>query len=108
MGPPSVPRCAVDSNLFGNHFHAEPATYHRKYNAQQKEEAHAHSAAITRAALQDPRISGFATWTRFPVFAIENTNYGYRVAISDARYSQRVGQGLGATIVELDHELNVR
>ena len=64
--------------------------------------------AITRAALQDPRISGFATWTRFPVFAIENTDYGYRVAISDARYSQRIGQGLGAAIVELDHELNVR
>ena len=64
--------------------------------------------AITRAALRDPRISGFATWARFPVFAIKNTDYGYRIAISDARYSQRVGQGLGAAIVELDHELNVR
>ena len=64
--------------------------------------------AITQAALRDPRISGFATWTRFPVFAIEHTDYGYRVAISDARYSQRVGQGLGAAIVQLDHELNVR
>jgi len=66
------------------------------------------SGSITEAALTAPHIWGFATWTRFPVFVVTETDDGYRVAISDARYTRRVGAGLGASIVELDRNLKVR
>lgn len=63
---------------------------------------------VTAAALTAPNVWGLAAWTRYPAFVVEETDDGYRVAISDIRYARRIGGGLGAAVVELDHNLNVR
>ncbi len=62
---------------------------------------------VTRAALTAPHVWGLARWTRFPAYRVEATPDGYRVSISDVRYIWR-GGGLGAAVVELDHDLRVR
>lgn len=62
---------------------------------------------ITRAALTAPHVRGLAVWTRFPAYRIEETADGYRVSISDVRYVWR-GGGLGAAVVELDRDLQVK
>ena len=63
---------------------------------------------IIEAALSAPHVRGLAAWIRFPAYVVEETAGGYRVSISDARYASRVGAGLGAAVVELDHDLRVR
>ena len=63
---------------------------------------------VTRAALTAPHVWGLVTWTRFPAYRVEETADGYRVSISDVRYAWRAGSGLGAAVVELDHDLRVR
>lgn len=65
-------------------------------------------APVTEAALNAPNVWGLAEWTRFPAFVVKETEDGYRVSISDIRYARRVGDGLGAVVVELDRNLNVR
>jgi inner membrane protein len=57
-----------------------------------------HPAA--RAALAAPNVRGFATWTRFPSFAVEPLDDGYRVTITDMRF--------GGAAVELDPKLEPR
>ena len=64
--------------------------------------------AVTRAALAAPHVKGLATWSRFPAYRVEERADGYRVSISDVRYTRRVGSGLGAAVVELDRNLRVR
>ena len=63
---------------------------------------------ITEAARTAPHVSGLGTWMRFPAYLVEATADGYRVSMSDVRYTRRVGGGLGAAVVELDRDLNVR
>ena len=63
---------------------------------------------VSRAALTAPRVWGLAIWSRFPAYRVEATKDGYRVSISDVRYAWRAGSGLGASVVELDHDLRVR
>lgn len=63
---------------------------------------------VIEAALSAPHVQGLAAWIRFPAYVVEETPEGYRVSISDARYASRVGTGLGAAVVELDHDLRVR
>lgn len=62
---------------------------------------------VTEAALTAPHVRGFATWKRFPAYAVEETADGYVVSMSDMRYVRRVGGGFGA-VVRLDRELGVR
>lgn len=57
-----------------------------------------HPAA--RAALAAPSVRGFATWTRFPSFAVEPLDDGYRVTITDMRF--------GGATVELNQNLEPR
>jgi len=57
-----------------------------------------HPAAM--AALAAPGLRGFAAWTRFPSFAIEPLDDGYRVTITDVRF--------GGGTVELDPNLEPR
>ena len=64
--------------------------------------------AVTRAALAAPHVKGLAQWKRFPAYRVEELEDGYRVSISDVRYTRRVGSGLGAAVVELDRDLRVR
>ena len=63
---------------------------------------------VSRAAITAPHVWGMAIWTRFPAYRVEATKDGYRVSISDVRYAWRAGSGLGASVVELDHDLRVR
>ncbi len=62
--------------------------------------------AATAAALEAPGVWGLAIWTRFPVFEVEPLDdddgeyQGYRVTISDMRFTRRV--------VELDRDLRPR
>ena len=63
---------------------------------------------ITKAALAAPHVRGLATWIRFPIFVVKESDDGYRVEISDARYTRRAGSRLDATIVDLDRHLTVR
>ncbi len=63
---------------------------------------------VTRAALAAPHVKGIALWKRFPAYRVEEREDGYRVSISDVRYTRRVGSGLGAAVVELDRDLRVR
>ena len=63
---------------------------------------------VTRAALAAPHVKGLASWKRFPAFRVEEREDGYRVSISDVRYTRRAGSGLGAAVVELDRDLRVR
>ena len=57
-----------------------------------------HEAAA--AALTAPGVWGLAIWTRFPAFEVEPLEEGYRVTISDVRFTRRV--------VELDRNLRPR
>ena len=64
---------------------------------------------VTRAALAAPHVKGIASWKRFPAYRVEErADGGYRVSISDVRYTRRAGSGLGAAVVELDRDLRVR
>lgn len=63
---------------------------------------------VVQAALTAPEVQGMATWMRFPIFAVKQTVFGYRVSIRDARYASREGAALGSSVVELDHHLRVR
>ena len=58
-----------------------------------------------RAALSAPHIRGLANWLRFPAYRVEETPNGFRVSITDLRFARRTGDGLGGTVVELDHNL---
>ena len=62
---------------------------------------------IVEAALAAPQVWGLSTWTRFPVYVVEETEDGFRVTISDVRYGGSRGGGLGSTVVELDRDLRV-
>ena len=63
---------------------------------------------VIRAVLAAPHVKGIATWKRFPAYRVEESEDGYRVSISDVRYTRRAGSGLGAAVVELDRDLRVR
>ena len=63
--------------------------------------------AIVEAALTAPHIQGTRHWLRFPTYEVETTTNGYRVIISDARFSRRL-RGFGTVHVDLDHQLNVQ
>ena len=63
---------------------------------------------VTEAALTAPHVRGFAAWTRFPAYAVEETAGGYVVSMSDMRYTRRAGDGLGGAVVHLDRCLAVR
>lgn len=42
-----------------------------------------------RAAMDDPRVAGFLSWSRFPFFEVEDG----RVRVADARFARRAGGG---------------
>ena len=63
---------------------------------------------VTEAALTAPHVRGFAVWTRFPAYGVEETADGYHVSIADMRYTRRPTGGLGGAVVRLDRELRVR
>ena len=62
---------------------------------------------IVEAALAAPQVWGLSTWTRFPACQVEGTEGGYRVTISDVRYSRRLGGGFSSAVVDLDRDLRV-
>lgn len=63
---------------------------------------------VVEAALSAPHVRGLANWLRYPAFLVEETPDGFRVSITDLRYSRRAGVGLGSAVVELDHDLRAR
>ena len=63
---------------------------------------------VTEAALTAPHVRGFAAWTRFPAYTVDETPDGYVVTMSDMRYTRRTGSGLGGATVRLDRDLRVR
>ena len=62
---------------------------------------------VTRAALAAPHVKGLNNWKRFPAYRVQPTENGYRVSISDVRFTRRAGSGLGAAVVDLDRDLRV-
>lgn len=64
---------------------------------------------VVRAALEADVIKGFANWTRFPYWNVEETDRGYTVTFRDLRYVDpgEPARGIGLAQVELDHDLNV-
>ncbi len=64
--------------------------------------------AVVDAALAAPNIQGIMAWIRLPAYAVEQLSDGYRVTITDARYSRRAGTGLGGAIIDLDRDLRLR
>lgn len=62
--------------------------------------------AIVRAALADPAVRGFANWTRFPYWDVEETEGGWRVTLRDLRYVDpgEQGRGIGFTQVEVGRD----
>ena len=69
---------------------------------------HGPDDAVTRAALAAPHVKGFAGWTRYPAFHVEENEDGYRVFMSDVRYTRRSGSRLGSTVVELNRDLSLK
>lgn len=63
---------------------------------------------VVRAALEAESIAGFANWTRYPYWNVEETDRGYRVTFRDLRYVDpgEPARGIGLAEVELDRELN--
>ena len=64
--------------------------------------------AVVDAALAAPHVQGIMTWMRLPAYAVEELSDGYRVTITDVRYSRRAGTGLGGAIIDLDRDLRLR
>jgi inner membrane protein len=55
---------------------------------------------VVRRALADPSIRGFANWTRFPWWQVDDLPDGWRVRLHDLRYS-RPGERGGIGFVEV-------
>ena len=64
---------------------------------------------VVRAALESDAIKGFANWTRYPYWEVEEQPDGWIVTIRDLRYVSPGGEprGIGYSRVELDRALNV-
>ena len=65
---------------------------------------------VVRAALEAESIKGFANWTRFPYWQVEEREEGgWLVTFRDLRYvdPDEEGQGIGFAEVELDRDLRV-
>jgi hypothetical protein len=63
---------------------------------------------VTEAAAATLEARRFLTWSRFPVFQVEDLEDGYQVRIRDLRFSGgRDGGSLGGLMVRLDRELRV-
>jgi len=63
---------------------------------------------VILAALHSEGVEGFRNWARFPHYEVEETQDGWRVWIRDLRYvapDERQRQGIGVTVIELDHSL---
>jgi inner membrane protein len=64
--------------------------------------------AVTDAAAATLEARRYLTWSRFPVFQIEEVSNGYRVLIRDLRFGGDYGSGeLGGVMINLDRELRV-
>ncbi len=63
--------------------------------------------AVTAAAAATLEARRFLTWSRFPVFQVEEVADGYLVRIGDLRFDGGRAGGLGGFTVRLDRELRV-
>jgi inner membrane protein len=61
--------------------------------------------AVTDAAAATLAARRFLTWSRFPVFQVEEAGEGYLVRIVDLRFEGGRDGGLGGLMVRLDREL---